>query len=156
VMNAMQAARMVAALANDGRYIKCPPTMELGAKCIEVKLVDDPQVLLPIIAGMRAVMDTGTGKALREPDGVRVYGKTGTADVKGFAGEAPFGIGRAQTAAPHSWFVAFAEPSVATERNNAGRLAIAVVIPRGGTGASAAGPLAMQILAAARELGYLQ
>src|SRR6185503_4493077 len=27
VMNAMQAARMVAALGNDGRYIKCPPTM---------------------------------------------------------------------------------------------------------------------------------
>jgi len=30
------------------------------------------------------------------------------------------------------------------------------VIPRGGTGSSAAGPLAMQIIAAARELGYLR
>jgi hypothetical protein len=37
-----------------------------------------------------------------------------------------------------------------------GRLAIAVVVPRGGTGASAAGPIAMQILGAAHELGYLR
>jgi cell division protein FtsI/penicillin-binding protein 2 len=172
VMNAMQAARMVAAVGNGGRYLKCPPTMQLGAKCTEAKLVDDPQLLAPILAGMRAVMDTGTGARLSEPAGVRVYGKTGTADVRGFAGEEPFGIGRAQVAAPHSWFVAFAEPApggtkqpttpatsklpAAPAGNKTSRVAVAVVIPRGGTGASAAGPLAMQILAAARELGYLQ
>src|SRR6185503_17163746 len=103
-----------------------PPTMELGAKCTETKLVDDPRVLDPILAGMRAVMETGTGKALREPDGVRVWGKTGTADVRGFAGEEPFGIARRQIAAPHSWFVAFAEPVVpvgkeSTVRNNGHR-----------------------------------
>jgi len=156
VMNVMQAARMVAAIANGGRYIKC--TMELGAKCSETKVVDDPASLAPIIAGMRAVMERGTGARLAEPAGLRVYGKTGTADVRGFAGEEPFGIARRQTAAPHSWFVAFAEPAAAQELapNAPGRLAIAVVIPRGGTGASAAGPLAMQIIAAARDLGYLR
>ena len=37
-----------------------------------------------------------------------------------------------------------------------GRLAIAVVVPRGGAGALTAGPLAMEILEAARELGYLR
>jgi cell division protein FtsI/penicillin-binding protein 2 len=151
VMNTMQAARMVAALANDGRYVKCPPTMELGAKCTETKIVDDPASLAPILAGMRAVMETGTGKHLREPEGLRIFGKTGTADVRGFSGEEPFGIGRAQIAAPHSWFVAFAESTANPQR----RIALAVVIPRGGTGASAAGPLAMQIFAAVRELGYL-
>src|SRR5690606_11355568 len=73
VTNAMQAARMVAAIARGGRYIKCPPTMELGAKCTETALVADPASLAPIIAGMRAVMTTGTGARLAEPSGVRVY-----------------------------------------------------------------------------------
>jgi cell division protein FtsI/penicillin-binding protein 2 len=150
VMNVMQAARMVAAIANGGRYIKCPPTMELGAACTETKIVDDPASLAPIVDGMRAVMEPGgTGGRLTEPSGVRIYGKTGTADVRGFAGEEPFGIARAQVAPPHSWFVAFGE----SEKNS--RIVVAVVIPRGGTGASAAGPLAMQIFAAVRELGYL-
>jgi cell division protein FtsI/penicillin-binding protein 2 len=158
VMNVMQAARMVAALAAGGRYIKCPPTMELGAKCTESALVADPASLQPILAGMRAVMTNGTGARLIEPPGLRVYGKTGTADVRGFAGEEPFGIPRAAMAAPHSWFVAFAEAETTPELAPAapGRLAVAVVIPRGGSGASAAGPLAMQILAAARELGYVR
>ncbi len=150
VMNVMQAARMVAAIANGGRYIKCPPTMELGATCTETKIADDPASLAPIVDGMRAVMEPGgTGGRLTEPSGVRIYGKTGTADVRGFAGEEPFGIARAQVAPPHSWFVAFGE----SEKNS--RIVVAVVIPRGGPGASAAGPLAMQIFAAVRELGYL-
>lgn len=158
VTSAMQAARMVAAIARGGRYIKCPPTMELGAKCTEVTLVDDPASVVPIIAGMRAAMTTGTGARLVEPSGVRVYGKTGTADVRGFAGEEPFGIARRAPAAPHSWFVAFAEPASTPEGapTAPGRIAVAVVIPRGGSGASAAGPLAMQIIAAARDLGYVK
>jgi cell division protein FtsW (lipid II flippase) len=158
VMNVMQAARVTAAVAAGGRYVRCPPSMELGGKCAESALVADPAQLRPILAGMRRVMTAGTGAGLKAPDGVRVYGKTGTADVRGFAGEEPFGIAPAAPAAPHSWFVAFAEPASATELDPAvrGRLAVAVVVPRGGTGASAAGPLAMQILAAARELGYLQ
>ncbi len=158
VMNVMQAARLVGALAAGGRYMRCPSTMQLDGACTATNLVDDPQALRPILDGMRRVMVDGTGGRLDEPAGVRVYGKTGTADVKGFAGEEPFGIARAQVAAPHSWFVAFAEPSSATEGAITAehRLAIAVVVPRGGTGSSAAGPLAMQVLAAAKELGYLQ
>jgi peptidoglycan glycosyltransferase len=158
VMNTMQAARMVAAIANGGTYTKCPPAMELGATCEKHSLIADPAALAPLVAGMRRVMTAGTGARLTAPAGVRVYGKTGTADVRGFLGEEPWGIARAQLAAPHSWFVAFAEPD-STEEGAAtapGRLAIAVVVPRGGTGASAAGPLAMQILGAARELGYLR
>jgi cell division protein FtsW (lipid II flippase) len=158
VMNTMQAARMVAAIANGGTYTKCPPAMELGATCEKHSLIADPAALAPLVAGMRRVMTAGTGARLTAPAGVRVYGKTGTADVRGFLGEEPWGIARAQLAAPHSWFVAFAEPD-STEEGAAtapGRLAIAVVVPRGGTGASAAGPLAMQILGAAHELGYLR
>ncbi len=158
VMNVMQAARMVAAIAGGGRYTRCPPTLDLAAPCDTKTLVDNPDVLRPLIAGMRQVMTNGTGARLTSPTGIRVYGKTGTADVRGFIGEEPFGIARAAAAAPHSWFVAFAEPTSAPEGEPTvnGRLAIAVVVPRGGTGASAAGPLAMQILEAARELGYIR
>jgi cell division protein FtsI/penicillin-binding protein 2 len=158
VMSVMQAARMVAAIANGGTYVKCPPSLELGAKCTETKLVDDARSLDVIEKGMRKVMLEGTGARLSPPAGVRVFGKTGTADVRGFAGEEPFGIARAAPASPHSWFVAFADNELADafEGVRLDRIVVAVVIPRGGTGASAAGPLAMQILAAARELGYLK
>jgi cell division protein FtsI/penicillin-binding protein 2/cell division protein FtsW (lipid II flippase) len=156
VISVMQAARMTAAVANGGRYIKCLPSMELGAQCSETQLVSDPASLDPIALGMRAVIERGTGKRLGEPRGLRVYGKTGTADVRGFAGEEAFGIRRAVIASPHSWFVAFAEPASAAPGAPARRLAVAVVIPRGGSGASAAGPVVMQVFAAARELGYLQ
>jgi cell division protein FtsI/penicillin-binding protein 2 len=156
VMSVMQAARMVAAIANGGRYITC--SLELAAKCTTAQLIDNADALRPILAGMRAVMTRGTGARLQAPSGVRVYGKTGTADVRGFVGEEAWGIAPAAPAAPHSWFVGFAEPASTPEGevSASGRLAIAVVVPRGGTGASAAGPLAMSILAAATELGYLQ
>jgi cell division protein FtsI/penicillin-binding protein 2 len=149
---------MVAALAAGGRYVKCPPTMELAAKCTETSLVADPASLRPILAGMRAVMARGgTGGHLSPPADVRVYGKTGTADVRGFTGEEPFGVAPAQPAPPHSWFVAIAEPADGPEcaLEAPGRLVVAVVVPRGGTGAATAGPAAMEVLAAARRLGYL-
>jgi cell division protein FtsW (lipid II flippase) len=158
VMSAMEAARLVAAIGGGGHYRRCPPTMELAGACTDVMLVEDPAALAPILAGMRRVMTAGTGAGLASPTGLRVYGKTGTADVRGFAGEEPWGIAPAQVAPPHSWFVAFAEPASRHEGEPLarGRIAVAVVVPRGGTGASAAGPLAMQILAAAQHLGYLQ
>lgn len=158
VMNTMQAARMVATVASGGIYRKCPPTMELDAKCSEIQLVADPDQVRPILAGMRGVIERGTGARLHEPAGVRAYGKTGTADVRGFAGEEPFGIRRGAVSTPHSWFVTFGEPAntPALAPTTKGRIAVAVVVPRAGTGASAAGPLAMQILGAARELGYLR
>jgi cell division protein FtsW (lipid II flippase) len=157
VMNTMQAARLVAAVASGGRYRRCPPTLELDAKCDEFTVVDAPASVAPIVAGMRRVMTAGTGVGLRAPKGLRIYGKTGTADVPGFRGEQPFGIRPAQPASPHSWFVAFAEPMSAPDgaTETRRRLAVAVVVPRGGTGASAAGPIAMLIFAAAQELGYL-
>ncbi|MBA2538459.1 MAG: FtsW/RodA/SpoVE family cell cycle protein [Deltaproteobacteria bacterium] len=155
-LSVLQAARMVGAIANGGRYVTC--SMRLDERCRETSLVDDPARMHPIVAGMRRVITAGTGARLAAPAGLRVYGKTGTADVQGFAGEAPFGIAPGETAAPHSWFVAFAEPLSTPEpaATVKGRIVVAVVVPRGGTGASAAGPLTMQILSAVREAGYLR
>jgi cell division protein FtsI/penicillin-binding protein 2 len=157
VMNVVQAARLVAAVGSGGRYVRCPATMELSAPCQAHTLVEDSSVLRPILAGMRGTMTHGTGRGLAAPAGVRVYGKTGTADARGFAGEEPFGIRRKQIAPPHSWFVALAELTTTREcePTAAGRIAIAVVVPRGGGGATTAGPVAMDILQAAQRLGYL-
>jgi cell division protein FtsI/penicillin-binding protein 2 len=157
VMNVVQAARLVAAVGAGGLYTRCPNTMELSAPCETDKIVDDPAVLRPILAGMRGTMTRGTGRGLAAPAGIRVYGKTGTADARGFSGEEPFGIRRKQIAQPHSWFVALAEPAAANECEpvTRGRIAVAVVVPRGGGGASTAGPLAMELLRPVQKLGYL-
>jgi cell division protein FtsI/penicillin-binding protein 2 len=106
---------------------------------------------------MRTAMTTGTGAGLPRVPGVRVYGKTGTADSVVIEDEQPYGLEPGLVgAAPHSWFVALAEPedAGACDPLGTGRLAVAVVLPRGGGGA-VAGAAAVEMIAAARELGYL-
>ena len=87
---------------------------------------------------------------------MRVYGKTGTADSIGIKDEKPWGVEVGVFGRPHSWFIAVAEPTDTTlcEPTNPRRLAVAVVVPRSATGASVAGPAAMEILAAAQANGY--
>ena len=157
-LNVVQAARLVAAIGAGGVYRTCAADIDKDTPCKEVRLVDDPRRLVPILAGMkRVMMKGGTGHGLPAVPGVRVYGKTGTADVHGFKGEESYGLAPGKKAAPHSWFVAIAEPesnppcqSVAPHR-----LAIAVVVPRGGFGSRAAGPAAMEIVKVLSAKGYL-
>ncbi len=155
--NVTQAARLVGAVASGGVYRRCPPDLLLGATCTEARLVDDPAQLAPVLAGMEGVMRSGTGARLPKVPGVRVYGKTGTADAPGTRDEAPWKIKPAQTTLPHSWFVAIAEPDErpACGGEAAGRYVVAAVVPHGGFGASAAGPLAIQAVRALQDVGYL-
>jgi cell division protein FtsI/penicillin-binding protein 2 len=106
---------------------------------------------------MRGVMMSGTGARLKKIPGVRVYGKTGTADAPGTRDEAPWKIKPAQTTAPHSWFVAIAEPggTPACTTGTSGRYVVAAVVPHGGFGASAAGPLAIAAIEALQDREYL-
>lgn len=157
-MNVSQAARLVATVAGGGVYRRCPWSHQLGEDCKETVLVREERRLGPILSGMRRVMGpTGTGKDLRSPAGVRVYGKTGTADDPIRLEERPFGLRRGGPARPHSWFVAFAEEEAGRECEieRRRRVAVAVVVPRGGMGAAAAGPATMEILEAVRDLGLL-
>jgi cell division protein FtsI/penicillin-binding protein 2 len=156
LMSVSQGARIAATVGAGGIYRRCPPSLDLKAPCEDRKVVDDPAKVGPILSGMFKVMEAGTGTYLKEPPGVRVYGKTGTADSIGIKDEKPWGVEFGTFGRPHSWFIALAEPMDATlcEPTNPRRLAIAVVVPRSATGASVAGPAAMEILAAAQSLGY--
>ncbi len=150
-----EAAQFTAALANGGDYRTCE--LRSDRPCADVKLVDDPSSLVPILSGMRAVMDSGTGAHLRHLKGVRIYGKTGTADAPGNVDEAPYGVKAKSDGQPHSWFVAIAESADATDcsATTTGRYAIATVAPHAGFGASVAGPLAIDIAEALQQLQYL-
>jgi peptidoglycan glycosyltransferase len=156
MMSVSQAARIGAAVAAGGSYRKCPASMELEGTCTEIKVLPDPNTATPILSGMQKVMQTGTGRSLAVPQGTRAYGKTGTADSIGIEEEIPWGVVKGVYGAPHSWFLALAEPAAAPACAPVAprRIAIAVVIPRGGKGALAAGPAAAEIMAAAAALGY--
>jgi cell division protein FtsI/penicillin-binding protein 2 len=161
MMSVWQAARMAGAIGGGGVYRKCPPSMELGAQCEQKQLVQDPHQLVPVLGGMEQVMQTGTGRGLVTtpgvPPGLRVYGKTGTADSIGIEEEKPWGIEVGVYGKPHSWFVSLSEPLKAAPSpcapTVARRLAVAVVIPRGGLGSLGAGPAALEVIHAAYKLG---
>lgn len=149
-----QAARAVAAIAAGGVYRTCDVHMRLDRPCVETRLVEDEEALEPILAGMRRVVvgQSGTGRNVRRPPGLRVYGKSGTAEDPVRAEERPYHTRKAS----HAWFAAFAEREAGPEciPERPGRLAVAVVLPRGGWGSKVAGPVAIEILEAAKELGF--
>lgn len=155
--NVAQAARLVSAVASSGVYRRCSPDMELGAACEATPLLPPGTSLGPVLAGMEGVMRTGTGAKLPKIAGLRMYGKTGTADAPGTADEAAWKIKPGQETRPHSWFVVIAEPAeaLACADSTAGRYVVAAVVPHGGFGASAAGPLAFHALRELQSLAYL-
>lgn len=152
----LQAARVIGAIANGGNYLRCPSTMEQGGECLRTPLLPPGASLEPILAGMQGVMETGTGARLPKIKGVRIYGKTGTADAPGTRDEAPWGIRAGKATNPHSWFVAIAEAESAPACAAGGtRYVVASVVPHGGFGSAAAGPLAIEAIRALQAESYL-
>jgi peptidoglycan glycosyltransferase len=157
LMSVSQLARVGATVAGGGIYRKCGPGMDKDLPCEERKIVNDPNMMVPILSGMESVVLAGTARGLPVPPGVRLYGKTGTADAIGTRDEIVFGVPYNEWGPPNSWFLGIAE-TAEVEPDQAltpRRLVTAVVVPRGGLGARTAGPAAMQILAAAQSLGYI-
>jgi cell division protein FtsW (lipid II flippase) len=159
MMSVSQASRLVATVGSGGVYRRCPPSLELGAPCEEKVVVKDPNAMVPVLAGMEQVMLTGTGRGLLAglPPGLRVYGKTGTADMIGNEEEKPWGVEKGVYGKPIAWFVAVVEPvtnGASCQPRGQKRLGFSVVVPRSGMGAVFAGPAASELIASAYKLGY--
>lgn len=125
----LQAARMVAVLANGGKLVKPRLIKRIGLEEVAYSegqtVIAAPRILKEIKEGLRRVIadPTGTGQ-LSFSNQIGIAGKTGTA-------ENPQG-------APHAWFIGFApieEP----------RIAFSIFLENGGSGGHSAAPLARQL-----------
>ena len=90
--------------------------------------------------GMRETMTRGTARAIATTAEYKMAGKTGTAQAFSVAQNSKY-IERDvnERLRDHSWFIAFA-PAEAPQ------IAVAVLVENGGFGASAAAPIARQIM----------
>ena len=155
----LQVARMMAAIANDG-YLVTPQFIDHNSGQVtpsssehEFQLVGfetessatsavhripglSPGTLERVRQGLRLVVQDprGTGKRVRMVE-LAIAGKTGTAEVGG---------GRPD----HAWFAGYAPA-------DAPRVAFVAVLEHGGSGGSAAGPLARQFVESMLEFGVL-
>ncbi|MDO8806259.1 MAG: penicillin-binding protein 2 [Elusimicrobiota bacterium] len=139
LMTPMQAAGMIAAVANGGvfhrpyyvdRIVKSDGQLFYQGKpetLSRVQLKDSTWALIK--EGLRSVVQEGTGQA-GKITGAEIYGKTGTA-------QNPQGK-------DHAWFVAYA-----TVNDEPSRIAVAVLVEHGEHGASAAVPIAKAVIEAA-------
>lgn len=139
----LQNAMIAASVANDG--VMMAPHVGIEIRSSEGELIDElgprrwkeamtPPTAAAIEAMMLEVVERGTGGNAQIP-GVRVAGKTGTA-------QAPGGD-------PHAWFIGYAPADPAPGQR---QYAVAVLIERGGdlgseaTGGRIAAPVAAQVL----------
>ncbi len=138
----LQMALVAAGVANGGQVMRPYLVREVQAPDLSRLALAEPQVYRTAVprqvadqlrSMMEAVVTSGTGTAAQIP-GVRVAGKTGTAQ-------------NAPGAAPHAWFIGFAPASDP-------RVAVAVVVENGGdagseaTGGRVAAPIAKAVMQA--------
>jgi penicillin-binding protein 2 len=139
LMTPMQAAGMIAAVANGGtfhrpyyvnRIVRSDGQVSFRGKqeiLSRVQLKDGTWSL--IREGLKNVVSEGTGQRA-QVHGAEIYGKTGTA-------QNPHGK-------DHAWFVAYA-----TVGDQPSKIAVAVLVEHGEHGSSAAGPIARAVIEAA-------
>ena len=135
-MTPLHLAMIDAAVANGGVMPDLPlvnrggsilPTLSAGGRVMSASTAEQMRVL------MRSVVTEGTGTAAAV-SGVKVCGKTGSAQVGGGA-------------AAHAWFVGFIE-------EDEHPLAIAVLVENGDSGGRVAAPVAAAVLRDALDRGY--
>ncbi|MBK5911005.1 penicillin-binding protein 2 [Rhodothalassium salexigens] len=146
----LQTAVMTARIANGGRQVVPRLVRAIAGQPTEpapVGVIDlDPAHLAVIRRGMEAVMEyRGTAYTSRlDLDGFAMAGKTGTAQVRRIT-QADRDAGVKNEDKPwaerhHAWFVAYAPIDTP-------RYAIGVLVEHGGGGASAAAPVARDVMA---------
>jgi penicillin-binding protein 2 len=131
----LQMARVAAFIANGGRLVR--PHFARGASVPQSPPLVRPETIATVRDGMRLVVSAGTGLRARLQS-VEVCGKTGSAQV--VARSRLERTPNARDLLPHGWFIAFAPA-------DAPRIALAVLVEHGGSGAAAAAPVARRILA---------
>jgi len=123
----LQAARVIAAIANGGKLVHPRLVMSAGARTVPITLPTplglQPATLQDVARGLRAVVAEGTAKSL-DP-ALRIAGKTGTAQTN--------------SGGDHAWFVGYAPVE-------APRIAVAVLVEHGGHGGAVAAPIAEAII----------
>jgi peptidoglycan glycosyltransferase len=137
VMTPLQAAMVAAAVANDGSLMKPYLVDQLRAPDLTVIEETDPEELSRPVSEdvadqltemMTSVVEKGSGRKA-QIQGVRVGGKTGTAQT---GGDTP----------DHNWFVGFAPADDP-------KIAVAVFVANGGgTGGDISAPIARQVIEA--------
>ncbi len=148
----IQMAVLAAAVANGGTIKK--PLIMKKIETVDGIVVQQRQTAdvgsLPVDPATLAIIREGLWKAVNDPRGTahsRVYnesfdisGKTGTAQVVASPEEKEGQLtGLIDAIKPHAWFICYA-PSEEP------RIAMAVVIERGGHGSSVAGPIAKEMI----------
>jgi penicillin-binding protein 2 len=141
-----------AAIANGGKLVR--PRLVLRTEDVDGNPSDGPEVeiqgTVPVaeehLARIRAALEgvvqepRGTGGRSRVP-GIRVAGKTGTAQVVGLEHTEDLDEDEVTLRhRDHAWFVAYA-PAEAPE------IAVAAIVEHGGHGGSAAAPMVQRVLA---------
>jgi hypothetical protein len=134
----LQFASVAQTIASGG--LRRPPVIVAGAAPPRPSRVTSPQVARQIERMMVAVVRGGTGTAA-QIDGVRVAGKTGTAELQNTTDQAPEDGGD-PAADTNAWFTAYA-PVRRPE------LAVGVMFVKAGTGGETAAPAAKAVLEAA-------
>ncbi len=133
----LQMASVGQAIANDG--VRLTPTL-LASSSARRARVTSPKTANTVTRLMEGVVAYGTGTAAAV-DGVRVAGKTGTAELQDTRGpEAEFDLADPSTNTD-AWFTAFAPAGRA-------RIAVSVLLIRAGAGGAVAAPAAQGVLVA--------
>jgi penicillin-binding protein 2 len=137
----LQLARVAAVIANGGGLVRPHLVRAIGGEALPIPAPNPVRLKASTIAAIRAgmvgvVQDHGTGWRARLPE-IEIAGKTGSAQVVAKARLANHpGVLAMQ---PHGWFVAFAPADDP-------RIALAVLVEHGASGAEAAAPVAREIL----------
>lgn len=158
----LHAADLYATLGREGIRIKPRLTVDAPIEADDLRLNREA-----VRRGMEGLRESllaeyrGTGSLLRFPDGsssqiiemegVKVAGKTGTAESAPIIGKDSIGQPVTLRSGDHSWFVILITPQGASRP----RYAVSVVVEYGGSGGRVAGPVANQIMRALRAEGYL-
>lgn len=164
----VHAASAYCTLARGGVFI--PPTIRMDASPqvtnLGIRSVSIEEALEGLDRSVRGLhgtgrrIDTVTGEQVLNVSGVRVWGKTGTADAPFVTVEPdPDGVegsGRAmiQEYGDHAWYVVLAGSNKGTRSRP--EYAVAVVVDHGGSGGRVAGPVVNQILHALVVEGYIE